>query len=103
MRRGGVKSFVDDLAFGLGAVRSRAATTLRSVETQPASGGFASTERCEPSGQFSFNISKLGCCCSASAPLHPDGRVLFPESVAQKELKFKILSKFFLSRTGAVG
>ena len=45
MRRGGVKSFVDDLAFGLGAVRSRAATTLRSVETQPASGGFASTER----------------------------------------------------------
>ena len=45
MRRGGVKSFVDDLAFRLGAVRSRAATTLRSVETQPASGGFASTER----------------------------------------------------------
>ena len=45
MRRGGVKSFVDDLAFGLGAVRSRAATTLRSVETQPASGGFAMPPR----------------------------------------------------------
>ena len=34
MRRGGVKSFVDDLVLGLGAVRSRAAATLRSVEAR---------------------------------------------------------------------
>ena len=35
MRRGGVKSFVDDLVLGRGVVISRAATSLRSVETQP--------------------------------------------------------------------
>ena len=35
MRRGGVKSFVDDLVLGRGVVPSRAATSLRSVETQP--------------------------------------------------------------------
>ena len=31
----GVKSFVDDLALGRGVVLSRAATTLRSIETKP--------------------------------------------------------------------
>ena len=35
MRRGGAKSFVDDLVLGRGVVISRAATSLRSVETQP--------------------------------------------------------------------
>ena len=30
-----VKSFVDDLALGRGVVLSRAATTLRSIETKP--------------------------------------------------------------------
>lgn len=35
MRRGGVKSFVDDLVLGRGVVSSRAATSLRTVETQP--------------------------------------------------------------------
>ena len=35
MWRGGVKSFVDDLVLGRGVVISRAATSLRSVETQP--------------------------------------------------------------------
>ena len=35
MRRGGVKSFVDDLVLGRGVVIGRAATSLRSVETQP--------------------------------------------------------------------
>ncbi|KAI8727602.1 CAunnamed protein product [Biomphalaria glabrata] len=35
MRRGGVKSFVDDLGSGRVVVISRAATSLRSVETQP--------------------------------------------------------------------
>ena len=34
-RRGGAKSFVDDLVLGRGVVLSRAATTLRSIETQP--------------------------------------------------------------------
>ena len=35
MRRIGAKSPVDDLALGRGVVLSRAATTLRSIETQP--------------------------------------------------------------------
>lgn len=35
MRRGGVKSIVDDFVLGRGVVISRAATSLRSVETQP--------------------------------------------------------------------
>ena len=34
-QRGGVKSSVDDLALGRGVVLSRAATTLRSIETKP--------------------------------------------------------------------
>ena len=33
--RGGAKSFVDDLVLGRGVVLSRAATSLRSIETQP--------------------------------------------------------------------
>ena len=35
MRRGGAKSFVDDLGWSRGVVLSRAATILRSIETQP--------------------------------------------------------------------
>ena len=34
-RCGGAKSFVDDLVLGRGVVLSRAATSLRSIETQP--------------------------------------------------------------------
>ena len=34
-RREGAKSFVDDLVLGRGVVLSRAATSLRSIETQP--------------------------------------------------------------------
>ena len=35
MRSGGVKSFADDLVLGRAVVLSRAATSLRSIETQP--------------------------------------------------------------------
>ena len=35
MRSDGVKSFADDLVLGRGVVLSRAATSLRSIETQP--------------------------------------------------------------------
>ena len=35
MRRGGAKSFVDDLGLGRGVVLSRAAASLRSIETKP--------------------------------------------------------------------
>ncbi|PVD27028.1 hypothetical protein C0Q70_12178 [Pomacea canaliculata] len=35
MRRGDAKSFVDDLVLGRGVVLSRAATSLRSIETEP--------------------------------------------------------------------
>ena len=45
MRRGGVKSFVDDLVLGRGVVPSRAATSLRSVETQPLTRRFVRTRR----------------------------------------------------------
>ena len=45
MRRGGVKSFVDDLVLGRGVVPSRAATSLRSVETQPLTRRFFRTRR----------------------------------------------------------
>jgi hypothetical protein len=34
MRHGGAKSFVDDLGWSRGVVLSRAATLLRSIETQ---------------------------------------------------------------------
>ncbi|KAI8726072.1 transcription initiation factor TFIID subunit 4 isoform X2 [Biomphalaria glabrata] len=44
MRRGGVKSFVDDLVLGRGVVISRAATSLRSVETQPLTRRFVSLQ-----------------------------------------------------------
>ena len=45
MWRGGVKSFVDDLVLGRGVVISRAATSLRSVETQPLTRRFVRTRR----------------------------------------------------------
>ena len=45
MRRGGVKSFVDDLVLGRGVVISRAATSLRSVETQPLTRRFVRIRR----------------------------------------------------------
>ena len=45
MRRGGVKSFVDDLVLGRGVVISRAATSLRSVETQPLTRRFVCIRR----------------------------------------------------------
>ena len=45
MRRGGDKSFVDDLVLGRGVVISRAATSLRSVETQPWTRRFVRTRR----------------------------------------------------------
>ena len=49
MRRGGVKSFVDDLVLGRGVVISRAATSLRSVETQPLTRRFVRARRATPS------------------------------------------------------
>lgn len=46
----GVKLFVDDLALGRGVVLSRAASTLRSIETQPFDWGFVRERRaCIPS------------------------------------------------------
>ena len=50
MRRGGVKSFVDDLVLGRGVVISRAATSLRSVETQPLTRRFVRSRRATSSG-----------------------------------------------------
>ena len=50
MQRGGAKSSVDDLAFGRGVVLSRAATTLRSIETPPLDRRFVRARRACISG-----------------------------------------------------
>ena len=55
MWRGGVKSFVDDLVLGRGVVISRAATSLRSVETQPLTRRFVRSQ--------TSNISAMVICC----------------------------------------
>ena len=52
MRRGGVKSFVDDLVLGRGVVISRAATSLRSVETQPLTRRFVRSQTNNISSQL---------------------------------------------------
>ena len=59
MRRGGVKSFVDDLVLGRGVVISRAATSLRSVETQPLTRRFVRSQ--------TSNISVQGHAASSTA------------------------------------
>lgn len=41
----GAKPFVDDLLLGRGFVRSRAAPSLRSIESQPSTQGFVSAGR----------------------------------------------------------
>ena len=66
MRRGGDKSFVDDLVLGRGVVISRAATSLRSVETQPWTRRFVRTRRATISG-LAWGPGRatvsVGCCC----------------------------------------
>ena len=76
MRSRGVKSFVDDLALCRGVVLSRAATSLRSIETKPFDskicplldgqhlrGGLGESRQTEcgvlllPSGAFFFYLS----------------------------------------------
>ena len=61
MRRGGDKSFVDDLALGRGVVISRAATSLRSVETQPLTRRFVRIGRATISdnGQVGLRLPAL--------------------------------------------
>src|SRR3954471_21002726 len=57
VERWGAKSLADDLATGQGVVFSRAASTLRSVETQPLIGRFVS----------SLNLCitfRSTCCCT---------------------------------------
>ena len=61
MRRGGVKSFVDDLVLGRGVVISRAATSLRSVETQPLTRRFVRN--------WTNNISVSMGCALRTAPV----------------------------------
>ena len=67
IRRGGAKSFVDDLGWSRGVVLSRAATLLRSIETQPYDSKICSLStsislgtlgRCSYYIQF-FNDSKI--------------------------------------------
>ena len=68
MRRGGVKSFVDDLVLGRGVVISRAATSLRSVETQPLTRRFVRTRRAtSPSMVTGLGplVGVLLLCCAA--------------------------------------
>ena len=60
MRRGGVKSFVDDLVLGRGVVISRAATSLRSVETQPLTRRFVRIRRATSSDHGQAPLSLHG-------------------------------------------
>ena len=72
MRRGGVKSFVDDLVLGRGVVPSRAATSLRSVETQPLTRRFVRNRRATspyPRSQASLLICSAFCFVSLSQTL----------------------------------
>ena len=59
MRRGGVKSFVDDLVLGRGVVISRAATSLRTVETQPWTRRFVRNRRTIYLRQSSWSCYRL--------------------------------------------
>lgn len=80
MRRGGVKSFVDDLVLGRGVVISRAATSLRSVETQPLTRRFVRTRRATISvaafcsqSKASQLLARWRCGDAASFPLSDAG------------------------------
>ena len=59
MRRGGVKSIVDDFVLGRGVVISRAATSLRSVETQPLTRRFVRTRRTYLRFKVKYELSRL--------------------------------------------
>ena len=110
MRRGGVKSFVDDLVLGRGVVISRAATSLRSVETQPLTRRFVRIRRATISVghcavcRLSLSLLLLrtprpGAWCQARRPhlsAHLSVGILGPSSVAFKTtLFFQILSFIF--------
>ena len=73
MRRGGVKSFVDDLVLGRGVVISRAATSLRSVETQPLTRRFVRNQTNDISVPSLSRVGGLSGWCSLS----PTGLGLF--------------------------
>jgi hypothetical protein len=62
MRRGGVKSFVDDLVLGRGVVISRAATSLRTVETQPWTRRFVRTL---DEHDLRYNVQRLVVCLNS--------------------------------------
>ena len=70
MRRGGVKSFVDDLVLGRGVVISRAATSLRSVETQPLTRRFV---------RFRRTHLRRVCVCLSVTRVHRMGAAMDPE------------------------
>ena len=68
MRRGSVKSFVDDLVLGRGVVISRAATSLRSVETQPLTRRFVRNQTNDISvPSLSRGVGGLSLCLAAGA------------------------------------
>ena len=71
MRRGGVKSFVDDLVLGRGVVISRAATSLRSVETQPLTRRFVRNQTNDISVPSLSRVGGLSLCLAAGARSPP--------------------------------
>ena len=64
MQGRGVKSFVDDLVLGRGVVLSRAATSLRSIETKPFDYGFVRFRRAHP--LLSLGRSRCSLVCAVS-------------------------------------
>ena len=71
MRRGSVKSFVDDLVLGRGVVISRAATSLRSVETQPLTRRFVRNQTNDISVPSLSRVGGLSLCLAAGARSPP--------------------------------
>ena len=81
MRRGGVKSFVDDLVLGRGVVPSRAATSLRSVETQPLTRRFVRSQTNNISSQLVNGLWAFSSACIANS-LISHARLWLPSAFA---------------------
>ena len=98
MRRGGVKSFVDDLVLGRGVVPSRAATSLRSVETQPLTRRFVRTRRAtSPSLESLLAEFSPQVVCSAVTDTDNDHFFFIKKNIFFSLFPLSFLSESFLS------
>lgn len=94
MRCGGAKSFVDDLVLGRGVVLSRAATSLRSIETQPLTRRFVRFETDASPVKVGAEPSPVGWLAglSAAAASQPNGPFFF--LTGRFRFRVRIFNKF---------